>query len=271
MNTTVKRIVKKLLPSKTLNCVYLYKNKPFPMNWTDEEREKGLIELYKKRTGEDLSFENLQSFREKIQWYKIYYDHPRLSECVCKYRFKQYVNSILGDGFTIPLIGVWTNVDDIPWDNLPNKFVLKSNCQSDGNSIFFVKDKSKENYEKIKNELKKWLKPQNTLLSSYCRAYWNVTPMILAEEYMENVSNQLFDYKIFCFSGKPELIYVATEHFTADDYLNGYPITFYDLNWKKMNIQYGEHPIGDVPVPLHLKQMIEIAKKIECRFSFCKS
>ena len=108
--------------------------------------------------------------------------------------------------------------------------------------------------------------PKNTLINSFCRAYDDAIPRVLAEKYMENVSNQLYDYKVFCFSGMPYCIYVANEHFEKDDY----PITFYDLEWNKLDVKYGTHRIGDMPRPKHINEMIEISKVLSEGFPFLR-
>ena len=83
---------------------------------------------------------------------------------------------------------------------------------------------------------------------------------------MENISNQLYDFKVFCFDGKPFCIYVANEHFEKDNY----PITFYDLEWNKLDVKYGPHEVGDMPKPKHLDKMLEISKILSKGFPFLR-
>ncbi len=140
MNTLVKKALKRLIPSKVVNFFLLHKNRPFPMNWTDEEREIALAELYQKKTSKILDWRNLNLFTEKLQWYKLYYSHPDLARIVDKVGFKKYVEEKLGKGNTIPVFGAWFLVDNIPWVALPQTFVLKSNCSGDGKCIKFIKN-----------------------------------------------------------------------------------------------------------------------------------
>ncbi|MBR3640515.1 MAG: hypothetical protein IKN53_00615 [Oscillibacter sp.] len=240
------------------------------MNKTDEEREKGLAKLYFRKTGKVLDWNNLALFTEKLQWYKLYYDHPDLGRIVDKVGFKSYIAEKLGAEYVIPLIGAWTRVEDIPWETLPKSFVLKGNLQSNGKSILIVKDKDEIDYQALKPELETWLKPQNTLIASFCRAYYDTTPMILAEEYKENVAGDLFDYKIFCFNGKPECAYAVCEHFSVEDTINDYPITFYDLDWNKMDVRYDDHPNKDMPKPKHFEEMIRVSEILSKDFPFVR-
>ncbi len=264
------RLLKRVLPKRVYNYIHLRRH-PMPMNLTDMEREAGLAALYRQKTGKELDFSNLRLFPEKLQWYKLYYDHPDLSEIVCKYGFKRYIEKKLGKGHTVPLIGAWKRVEDIPWNELPDRFVLKSNCQSDGNFIRFIKNKNEVDFEPLKEELANWLKPKKTLINSYCRAYYDVTPMILAEEYLESVQDQLVDYKLFCFGGKPDLFYAGSNHFHyLEDGTLDYTVTFYDTEWNKKDYVYGNHRVVDIPKPEHLDEMLKYANVLAKEFPFVR-
>lgn len=234
-----------------------------------EERTKRLMDTYERRVGYRMDINNPKTFTEKIQWYKLFYKGDiNLERLVDKYLFKQYIREKLGDGYTIPLIGAWESVKDFKrdWDKLPEEFCLKSTVQSDGIFIKFVHNKSSIDFKDLSKEVRRWLLPKNTLLNSYCRAYYNAVPRLIAEEYMENVSNQLYDYKFFCFDGQPYVIYAAMEHFDSEDY----PITFYDLDWNETGVRYGHHRIKDLPRPKHLDEMIEISRKLSKGFPFIR-
>ena len=102
--------------------------------WPIEKREKAAIDLYEMRCGYRFDLKKPETFSEKIIWYKLYYDHPDLGAIVDKYRFKEYIRSKLGDGYTLPLYGAYRSVQDLrdDWANLPKEFMLKSNLKSDG-------------------------------------------------------------------------------------------------------------------------------------------
>lgn len=241
--------------------------------WPQEKLIRHLISGYEKIYGYKMDIYNPHLFTEKIQWYKIFYKgNGKLENIVDKYLFKQYIKEQLGEGYTIPLLGVWDNIESFKkdWESLPEEFCLKSTLQSDGKYIKMIHQKSNIDLKKLCKELREWLKPKNTLINSYCSAYYKATPRIIAEQYLENVRGQLYDYKIFCFSGSPFCIYVAKEHFCSDNYIDSYPITFYDLSWNKMDIQYGNHPTGDMQKPFHFTEMLEIAKKLSSGFPFVR-
>lgn len=223
--------------------------------------------LYTKRVGKDFDIRKPRTFSEKIQWYKIFYHNPILPQIVDKYEFKQYIAEKLGEGHTIPLLGIYNNPEDLKmaWDKLPNKFCLKSTIQSDGKYILFI-DKSKYNIDALCEEIKNWFKTKNTHKNSLCWAYYGTTPRVLAEEYVENIKDQLFDYKFYCFQGKPECICASIEHFQDEHY----PITYYSTNWEKLDVRSGQHRTDDIPRPAHLEEMIAYAKKLAKPFPFVR-
>ena len=177
-----------------------------------------------------------------------------------KHLFKQYVKEKLGEGYTIPLIGVWTDIKELEkdWANLPEEFCLKSNVKDAGRWVEIIHKKSEIDFKKKKHEWSQWLLPKWSLINGFAIAYYNCTPKILAEQYVENVKDQLFDYKVMCFDGQPFCIEAAKERFGS----NGPSFTFYDLEWNKLDVTSGHHPNEDIPRPNHLGEMLEIAKKL---------
>ena len=109
---------------------------------------------FSQEAGYSLNLLNPQTFNEKINWLKLFYRNDLMTRIVDKYEFKNYIREQLGDGYTVPLLGAWDNVDDIDFDKLPDKFVLKCNAQSDSKFIKIVRDKSELDIEALKKKCK---------------------------------------------------------------------------------------------------------------------
>ena len=111
---------------------------------------------YKAIFHRELDLENPQSFNEKLQWLKLYDRQPTYPRMVDKYAAKEYVASIIGSEHIIPTLGVWDSFDEIDFDSLPDKFVLK--CTHDSGGIVICKDKSKLDLAAAKSKIEKWRK-----------------------------------------------------------------------------------------------------------------
>lgn len=80
-------------------------------------------------------FANLRTprtYNEKLNWLKLHDHNPLYSTIVDKQEVKGYIEEKLGVGYCIPTIGMWDSFDDIDYDSLPDKFVLKCTHDSEG-------------------------------------------------------------------------------------------------------------------------------------------
>ena len=108
---------------------------------TTQVKKKLIAEDFFRRNFEyKPDFDNPKSFNEKIFWLKFYYHNPLIIACNDKFADKDYVTDKLGKGYVVPTIASWENADDIDFDILPDKFVLKVNWSTGFNII--VRDKS---------------------------------------------------------------------------------------------------------------------------------
>ena len=79
------------------------------------------------KTKRRLNLKNPKTFGEKIQWLKLYDSTPIKTRLADKYLVRDWIKEKIGEEYLIPLLGVWEKADDIEWENLPNRFVLKCN------------------------------------------------------------------------------------------------------------------------------------------------
>lgn len=214
--------------------------------------------LFPLRTGYKLNLKNPQTFNEKLQWLKLNNRKPEMVTMVDKVEAKKYVADIIGEEYIIPTIGVYNSVDEIDFDKLPNQFVLK--CTHDSGGIVICSDKSKLNIEEAKDKLRCGLKV-NYYYQNREWPYKQVKPRIIAEKYMVDESGyELKDYKFFCFDGKVELLFVATDRGSKTEETK---FDFFDKNFKHLPFLNG-HPNSTKPIkkPIGFDKMKELAAKL---------
>ncbi len=225
----------------------------FYNHWSDE---KYLKHKFKLEMGYELNLDNPQTFNEKLQWLKLHDRNPQYTVMVDKYKAKEYVGNIIGQEHIIPTLGVWDSPDEIDFDKLPNQFVLKCNHNS-GLGMCICKDKNKLDIKKVKKELDKGLK-QDYYLTNREWPYKNVPRKIIAEKYL---GDNLQDYRIYCFSGIPRLIYSYTNKSNAKG-LKPEPAycDIYTPEWKPVKFRQKYPPKGNLVRPSSLQMMLKIAR-----------
>ena len=210
-------------------------------------------------TGKRLNLNNPKGFCEKLQWLKLYDSKPLYTQMVDKYAVKAIIKEAIGEEYVIPTFGSWQKPEDIEWDSLPTQFVLKTNHAGGSLGVVICKDKTSFNKEAAIKKLNESLQ-----LDSYSIIrewpYKNIKRLVFAEQYMEDDSGDLRDYKVMCFGGEPKLIQVhlgrGIGYHTQD---------FYDINWVKLpNLNQTGCITSDIdtPKPKCLVEMLELSRKL---------
>ncbi len=220
---------------------------------SDEEYLKRKYEAVFHKT---LNLDNPQTFNEKLQWLKLYDRRPEYTVMVDKYAVKDYVAGMIGEEYIIPLLGVWDQFDDIPFDKLPDQFVLK--CTHDCGGIIICRNKKEFRRAEAKKKLERCMK-RNYYWYSREWPYKDVTPRIIAEKFMEEEPGaDLKDYKIFNFDGKPRLIQVDFDRFTD------HKRNLYTTDWQYLEaaIQFPTDPQKKIRKPERLQEMLKLAGRL---------
>src|SRR5690554_6848048 len=77
--------------------------------------------------GKKLNLKKPVTFSEKIQWLKVYYHKPILTQLVDKYEVRSYVEETIGEEYLNELLAVYNSAEEVDFDTLPNQFVIKAN------------------------------------------------------------------------------------------------------------------------------------------------
>lgn len=122
-----------------------------------------------------------RDLNEKILWLKLFSDTTEWTELADKYRVRNYLEKLgLGD-YLVELYGHWTNVNDIDFDILPNSLIFKANNGDGKGTNLIIRDLKKENKEKLRKILGKWLVRKNIVNLSAEPQYKDIPPCIIAE------------------------------------------------------------------------------------------
>jgi len=182
-----------------------------------------------------------------------------------KLRVRDYVANKVGPDYLIPLLWSGENAEQITFDQLPLKFVIKTNHGCGYNII--VKNKTQLDQNKAKLQLKKWL-GENFGQDKYLGIAWgykNIRPCIMIESFIEESGKAPVDYKFYCFSGRVQIL---TLHF---DRFEDYKMRAFNRNFEPYEFgpdfkQYDEK----CKRPKNFKAMVHLAETLAEDFDFMR-
>lgn len=218
-----------------------------------------------------LSFKNPITLDEKIQCLKLgyYKDNPLITQCADKYSVREYVKACGAEEILIDLYGVYDNASEIPWDKLPNKFVLKWNFGCGQNLI--CKNKEQLDINQTIKLIDKWKTLHKTFYKYGAEMqYKPIIPKIIVERLIEpNGGGVPVDYKLYCFNGKAYCLLTCTGR--AQGKTKFY---FVDKDWRLLRLnKAGRDAASDfVPEkPLGYERLFEYAEKLAKPFPFVRA
>ena len=213
---------------------------------------------YKMEMKKELNFEKVQTFNEKLQWLKINDRKDIYTTMVDKYEAKEYVSKNIGKEYIIPTIGIFNNFDEIDFEKLPEKFVMK--CTHDSGGIILCRNKKEFDKEKARKKINKQLK-KNFYKNFREWPYKNVKPRIIVEDF---IGENLTDYRIYCFNGKAKYVYMYINNSeTTNEKPEPENCNIYDIEWNLQDFHQKSLPTKEnYKKPEQLERMKEISEKL---------
>lgn len=199
-------------------------------------------------------------YTEKVQWFKLKCRNLRYVNYIDKLKVREIIKEKIGEGYLIPILGYWKKFEDIDFEKLPDRFVLK--CNHDSHSVIICMDKATFDVETARLFLTKSLN-RNFYSNSREWLYSKISPVIIAEAYIEDSKHELKDYKFWCFNGKVEFVNVFA------DRSKKLKIATMTRDWEKAKFINNDYPPidGDLEKPENYDKMIEIAEELSREFS----
>ena len=211
--------------------------------------------VYWIKTGKKLNLKNPKTFCDKLNWLKLHDVHPEYTRLVDKVAVREHLKEVLGEDIGLPLLGVWDHYDDIDFDDLPDKFVMK--CNHDSGSVKIITDKSSMDHASLREFYEGRLK-LNPFVLGREYPYKDVQPRICVEQYMvPEGESDINDYKFLCFGGNPMFMFAVTDRHTDCR------LDFFDMEYNHLPIR-DTYPNSEVPAPKPacFEQMRELAEKL---------
>lgn len=237
-------------------------------NYINNLPDKQFLEIqYAVKFGGTLiDWESPKTFNEKQQWMKLYDRNPKYTKLVDKLEVKKYVEEKIGSKFIIPTLKVWDSADDIDFDLLPKRFVLK--CTHDSESYILCTSKELLDIDEVRKKINNALKT-NYFFVHREWPYKNVKPRVLCEKFIGDEYGKVsYDYKVSCFGGEPKFYSVAVDRQTKLAFY------YYDVNHKDITDivvrEKKEKKNIDLPHKEQLDEMLELARILSKGFPYVR-
>jgi hypothetical protein len=183
---------------------------------------------YQKRTGRALRLYQPADYTEGIQWHKAFGQLENYAPLTDKFTARAWVAQRLGPEFLIPLLGIYDRAADLPWDALPDRFLLKASHGS-GWNLFVDRATAPPDRAAITKTLTRWLSLHYYDL--YLEpSYLGIRPRLLVEPHLGAPGQDVTDYKLYCFAGEPQII-----HRDLDPQRN-HQTAYYDTKGRRLPI-----------------------------------
>ncbi len=214
--------------------------------------------------GYELNEDSPSTFSEKIFYRKKYGNFDAMALYSDKYAVREYVKSVIGAEYLVPLLGVYTKLTIEDLDNLPNKFVVKTTHGSGKRHIEIVRDKSSHNLLALVKKMNHAL----TLDFGYARRelwYTKIPKKIIIEEFLESGTDTPDDYKFHCFAGTE--LYIAVDEGRFEHHKR----SVFNAEWELTDIRLNSFmPIGLRAKPDNFDLMKKLVRKLATGFDYIR-
>lgn len=204
-----------------------------------------------------------RTFSEHLLRSKLEGEHSSLSHLVDKAEVKSWVAERIGEGHIIPTLGIYEQPADVPVNRLPRPCILKPTHAS-GYVLILEGGDGEPSEDKIQRELAEWQKIDHYKASGESQ-YRGIQPRIICEPLIGAEQDDLPDYKIFCFNGRPAFVQVDLDRHTH------HVRRFYNCQWQPLDFTL-RYPMAtrEAPCPEQFDQMLDIAGKLSSGFLFVR-
>lgn len=205
------------------------------------------------------------TFNEKIRRMEI--DKYGKLETICsdKYRIRDYIKYCGLESILTKIYGAWQSPEEIQFDKLPSKYVLKCNHGCGDNIIH--RDYIREDYMKeflnrhLERDYFQWFLEYH---------YDGIKKMVFCEELLEikgREAEPLVDYKYFCCDGEIVCILACCDR----DAMGESKHKYYDKNWKELPYATKDIYTNEkVERPMCLNELNSIAEILARPFPFVR-
>lgn len=214
----------------------------FIMSLDEKDYEKYLSYAYFIKEKKTLNLKNPKTVNEKIQWLKMNDNLPIKAQLTDKVLVRDWVKDKIGEKYLKNVLWVGKEFDKIPFDSLPDSFIIKTNHGCKWH--FIVKNKqtflaNSQLFRITKITVDNWMTQSFFGWSDFETQYKNIAPQIIVEElYRDANTKGTTEFEVWCFNGEPKISQEIRKE-------NKEPrvVSTYDENLKNIDLKFDKSDI----------------------------
>jgi hypothetical protein len=195
-----------------------------------------------------------RTFNEKLLHRKLFTDDDRFATLEDKLAAREYVADRVGREVLPEMYHVTDRPETIPFDSLPDEYVVKPTHLCGAIEIVDGEDDPDE--AALVRQCHEWLDERYGRLRA---EYWydDIEPRILVEERLHGQGTHVpFDYKLYVFHGLVAYIGVHVDRFA------GQRVRYYDRDWTPQEFAVTVEIGPEVDEPERFDEMISVAEEL---------
>ena len=206
---------------------------------------------------------NPVTIQQKLAHIKIFGVTDTMRRCADKLQVKDYAHEIVGFDLCPRTLSEYESPQDIDFQKLPDKYVLKCNH---GCGYNIIHTDHNINTTQDREKLARWLNTDFGQIG-YELQYCGIERKCFAEEYIGDLSG-IKDYKFSCFNGKPVFCQVISERGTSAQHMNYYDTKFNFLDICRLDFKNNAALIDDTPSTFG--EMLDYARELAQPFDYVR-
>jgi hypothetical protein len=227
-----------------------------------ERGEQHIRRIYREKHGKELDKGTPRTFAEKLFRRMLVLNkrgNRTYSALSDKFAVRDHIRQKIGDKYLVELLWSGTDAQQIPFDTLPERYIIKANHGSG----MVIRVDGPIDRALVIEQVAGWLRTDYGL-ADHEHHYTAIPRRILVEEFLED-GHALgpLNYSFWSFHGEAAVIQVDNR----DRSIN----PFYDIDWNKLPLTTRrDKPDVDIPKPANLTEMLDIARTLSKGFDFVR-
>lgn len=222
------------------------------------------LRAYRKTFGRNPNLVQPSLFSEKVTARKLFDRRPVFSMLADKLFAREYAAERIGAACLPRLLMVCERFEEIDFDRLPDKFVIKANHGT--HWVLLVDDKAALDRDAARKTVNGWMKT-NYYVNSREYFYKDIKPRIMIEEFLEEPSGvPVIEFRFFVYDGAVKFLTVHQSKVLGGPRSN----TRFNRALEKIPSAEPPEPMPEVKMPSNIEHMFDLASRLGQGFDFIR-